>query len=202
MHNRRWPKEAQPVEQHQEDEPGHHKKADGQCPSSEPDEGVTALPEALHRERYLCRSFRRTSSARVFTRNVITKSRRAARKRTRKSVPPSGASGSSTAILADSARKPLKILQSMTGVLPVAISTIIVSPTARPKPIMIAEKIPELAVGSTTLMAVCQRVAPRASAPATRCCGTLARESSAMVKMIGIMAKPMAKPTTREFRWS
>ena len=45
----------------------------------------------------------------------------------------------------------------MIGVLPVAISTIMVSPTARPKPIMIAEKMPGLAVGSTTRIAVCQR---------------------------------------------
>jgi hypothetical protein len=35
----------------------------------------------------------------------------------------------------------------MIGVLPVAMSTIMVSPTARPKPIMIAEKMPGLAVG-------------------------------------------------------
>ncbi len=79
-------------------------------------------------------------------------------------------------------------------------STIIVSPTARPKPIMTAEKIPGLAVGSTTRIAVCQRVAPSASEPARRCCGTLASESSAMVKMSGMTAKPMAKPTTSEFR--
>ena len=117
-------------------------------------------------------------------------------------MPPSGASGSSTAMLADSARKPLKIDQSMTGVLPVAMSTIMVSPTARPKPIMMAEKIPGLAVGSTMRIAVCQRLAPRASEPARRCWGTLASESSAIVKMIGITAKPMASPTTSELRWS
>ena len=44
-------------------------------------------------------------------------------------------------------------------VLPVAISTIIVSPTARPKPIMIAEKTPGLAVGSTTLAKVVAKLA-------------------------------------------
>ena len=82
----------------------------------------------------------------------------------------------------------------MTGVLPVAMSTIMVSPTARPKPIMMAEKMPGLAVGSTIRIAVCQRLAPRASEPARRCWGTLASESSAMVKMIGITAKPMATP--------
>ena len=105
-------------------------------------------------------------------------------------------------MLAESARKPLKMLQSMTGVLPVAIRTIIVSPTARPKPIMTAEKMPGLAVGRTIRIAVCQRVAPRASEPARRCSGTFASESSAIVKMIGMTAKPIAMPTTRELRWS
>jgi hypothetical protein len=43
-----------------------------------------------------------------------------------------------------------------------------VSPTARPKPIMTAEKTPGLAVGTTTRRAVCQRLAPSASEPAVR----------------------------------
>ncbi len=77
-----------------------------------------------------------------------------------------------------------------------------VSPTARPKPIMTAEKMPGLAVGSTTRVAVCQRLAPRASEAAVRCCGTLEKVSSAIVKMIGMTAKPMARPTTRQLRWS
>ena len=94
------------------------------------------------------------------------------------------------------------MFQSMIGVLPVAIRTIMVSPTARPSPIMIAEKMPGLPVGSTIRSAVCQRVAPRASDPARRWPGTFASESSAMVKMIGMTAKPMATPTTRELRWS
>ena len=92
------------------------------------------------------------------------------------------------------------MLQSITGVLPVAISTIMVSPTARPNPIMVAEKMPGLAVGRTMRRAVCQRVAPSARDPARRCWGTLARESSAMVKMMGMTAKPMATPTTSELR--
>ena len=75
-------------------------------------------------------------------------------------------------MFADSVRMPLKIDQSSTGVLPVAISTIMVSPTARPKPTMTAEKMPGLAVGSTTRSAVCQRLAPRASDAAVRCDGT------------------------------
>ena len=64
---------------------------------------------------------------------------------------------------------PLKGDQSRRGVFPVAISTIIVSPTARPKPTMVAEKIPGLAVGSTTRVAVCHRLAPRARDAAVRC---------------------------------
>ena len=62
--------------------------------------------------------------------------------------------------------------------------------------------MPGLAVGKTIRIAVCQRVAPSASEPARRCWGTLASESSAIVKMIGITAKPIAMPTTSEFRWS
>ncbi len=84
------------------------------------------------------------------------------------------------------------MFQSSTGVFPVAISTIIVSPTALPSPIITAEKIPALAVGSTTLIAVCQRLAPSAREPAVRCCGTLDSASSEIVKIIGITAKPIA----------
>ncbi len=90
----------------------------------------------------------------------------------------------------------------MIGVLPVAISTIMVSPTARPKPIMTAEKMPGLAVGSTTRVTVCQRLAPSASEPATRFRGTFEKASSEIAKMIGITAKPIASPTTMALRWS
>ena len=51
-------------------------------------------------------------------------------------------------MFSDSVRMPLKIDHSMTGVLPVAMSSIIVSPTARPNPTMIAVNTPGLAVGS------------------------------------------------------
>ena len=50
-------------------------------------------------------------------------------------------------MLAESVRKPLNGLQSRIGVLPVAMNTIIVSPTARPKPIITAAKMPGLAEG-------------------------------------------------------
>ena len=71
-------------------------------------------------------------------------------------------------MLAESVRMPLKGLQSRMGVLPVAINTIIVSPTARPKPIMMAAKMPGLAEGSTTRHTVCQRLAPIAIEAAVR----------------------------------
>ncbi|MNU44725.1 hypothetical protein D3C71_335480 [compost metagenome] len=68
----------------------------------------------------------------------------------------------------------------MTGVLPVAISTIMVSPTARPMPIISAEKIPGLAVRITTRVMVCHGVAPSASEPRVRPRGTLNTASSAI----------------------
>ncbi len=97
---------------------------------------------------------------------------------------------------------PLKIFQSMMGVFPVAISTIMVSPTARPRPIIRAEKMPAEATGRTTVRTICQRLAPRASEAAMREGGTLLRASSEMVKMTGMTAKPMMNPTTRELRCS
>ncbi len=75
---------------------------------------------------------------------------------------------------------PSKMLASMIGVLPVAISTIMVSPTARPMPIISAEKMPGLAVSSTTRVSVCQGVAPKASEPSVRLRGTLNTASSAI----------------------
>src|SRR5207247_2350546 len=82
--------------------------------ADERDEGLAAAAEASHqRYRYFRRSRRRTTSAVVLSTKVRQKSRNAARKRTRKSVPPSGASGSSTAMLAERARKPLNMFQSI-----------------------------------------------------------------------------------------
>ena len=94
------------------------------------------------------------------------------------------------------------MLRSMIGVLPVAINTIMVSPMARPKPIMIAAKIPGEAEGRITRHTVCQRLAPRAREAALRLDGTLDKESSAMVKIKGITAKPKAKAMTIQLRGS
>ena len=94
----------------------------------------------------------------------------------------------------------MKGLKSVIGVLPVAMTTIIVSPTARPNPIITALNSPALATGRTTVRTTCQRVAPSAMAAAFREGGTLLRASSAMVKITGITAKPIMKPTTRQLR--
>ena len=94
---------------------------------------------------------------------------------------PTTASGSSTAMFAASVRKPLNRFISRIGVLPAAISTIIVSPTARPSPIITAENSPLMAVGTITRIAVCHGVAPAARDAERRCSGTLFSASSAMV---------------------
>ena len=46
---------------------------------------------------------------------------------------------------------------------------------------MSAEKMPGMATGSTTRVAVCQRVAPQPSEAERRVCGTAERASSEMV---------------------
>ena len=104
-------------------------------------------------------------------------------------------------MFADKVRIPLKILKSFNGVLPVAITTIMVSPKARLTPIIRAEIIPGDAVGSTIFTAVCQRLAPRARDPELRDSGTLLSESSVMEKITGITANPIMKPITKEFLW-
>jgi len=97
---------------------------------------------------------------------------------------------------------PLSGLQSRMGVLPVAMSTIIVSPTARPKPIMTPAKMPGLAEGSTTRHSVCQRLAPSAIEAAVSVYGTLESESSAIERMMGITANPRPNAMITQFRWS
>ena len=90
-----------------------------------------------------------------------------------------------------------EMLKSMIGVLPVAISTIIVSPTARPRPIMIAEKLrlKQLAgprvrpFASDSLPGPGNRLEFRRYAD---------RASSVIVKTMGMTAKPIIKPTTSE----
>ena len=61
--------------------------------------------------------------------------------------------------------------------LPMTIVTAIVSPSARPRPRMIAPKMPERARGKNDVRIVSQAVAPRASAPSRSALGT-ARSTS------------------------
>ncbi|KJU86626.1 hypothetical protein MBAV_001180 [Candidatus Magnetobacterium bavaricum] len=88
------------------------------------------------------------------------------------------------------------------GVLPVAIRTIIVSPTALERPIITAENMPAAAAGNTTFTTVCHLLAPNAREADTRFEGTFDIASSAIVKIIGMTAKLMAYPTIRQLRWS
>jgi hypothetical protein len=77
---------------------------------------------------------------------------------------------------------------------------------SRPRPGRSRPSPPRRSPGSRSAapprVTVCQRLAPRASEPATRLRGTLEKASSEIAKMIGITAKPMAIPTTTALRWS
>ena len=75
-----------------------------------------------------------------------------------------------------------------------------VSPTARPKPIITAAKIPGLAEGSTTRHNVCQRLAPSAIEAAVMLWGMFDSASSASEKMIGMTAKPRPDAMTMLLR--
>ena len=92
-----------------------------------------------------------------------------------------------------------KMLPDMMLALPLAMSTIMVSPMARPKPSTMAAKTPGSAAGRTTCQAACQREAPRARAAWVKLRGTLVRASSAMENTTGMMAKPRAIPATKAF---
>src|SRR5262249_30566176 len=133
LHQGAWPEEAQAVHEDHGDQPGDHQERRSERAAGEPDVVIAALERGLEghqRALYFSRSRWRISSARVLTRNVIRNSTPPARNNTRYSVPPKGASGTSTAMFAERVRMPLKMDQSRTGVFPVAIRTIIVSPTA------------------------------------------------------------------------
>ncbi|MNW69567.1 hypothetical protein D3C74_486040 [compost metagenome] len=56
----------------------------------------------------------------------------------------------------------VKSVLASCGVLPITITTAIVSPTARVMPRMTAEIMPLLAAGRTTRIITCRRVEPRA----------------------------------------
>ena len=70
-------------------------------------------------------------------------------------------------MVADSVRTESARVADMIAALPEAISTIIVSPTARPRPSATPAAMPGLAAGRTTFRIVCQRAAPSATDAST-----------------------------------
>ena len=87
----------------------------------------------------------------------------------------------------------------ISGRLPMTIVTAIVSPTARPKPSMIAPAMPGAPPASTTRV-VSQRVAPKASA-ASRCeTGTAASTSRMTAETIGVTMIASMTPPVRSPR--
>ena len=89
----------------------------------------------------------------------------------------------------------------MMGALPVAISTIMVSPTARPRPIITAEKMPGCGSDHDAAQGLPRGGAQRQGAPGQ----VLGHREDGVFgdgEDGGITAKPMAMPTTRELRWS
>ncbi len=96
-------------------------------------------------------------------------------------------------------RQESKMDRDMIEALPLAISTIIVSPIARPNPSTQAANTPGNAAGNTTCHATCHGAAPRARAACENGRGTLVNASSEMVKITGITVRPRANPATQAF---
>src|SRR6266403_927687 len=76
---------------------------------------------------------------------------------------------------------------AISGRLPITIVTAIVSPSARPKPKMIAPTMPARALRSTPMRIISQRVAPNASAASRWCCGMTVSTSRVIDEMIGMI---------------
>src|SRR5690606_37012526 len=110
--------------------------------------------------------------------------------------PPTTTSPISAAMVAGTVRTGKVGSQERMAAFPEAISTIIVSPMARPKPRTIAAKMPGEAAGRTTDQAVRVRDAPRAKAASRYLCGTAVSASSLRVKITGTMVRPMPIPAT------
>ena len=68
--------------------------------------------------------------------------------------------------------------------------------------LMTAANMPGLAEGMMMRQTVCQRLAPSAKEPARRYLGKFDMASSAIVKMVGIAAKPRPIAMTMALRWS
>ena len=83
------------------------------------------------------------------------------------------------------------------GMPPAAMSTIIVSPTARLMPRTKAAMIPERPAGTTTRVEISYFVAPRAAAPSRRDRGTAYMASSEMEATVGRIMMPITRPAER-----
>ena len=68
---------------------------------------------------------------------------------------------------------------------PVAISTVMVSPIARPMPSILAAIMPDAAAGIFTKISVCHFVAPRAREASSNDFGTLFNASSVRLMIVG-----------------
>src|SRR6266403_1366997 len=76
---------------------------------------------------------------------------------------------------------------AISGRLPITIVTAMVSPSARPKPKMIAPTMPARALRSTPMRIISQRVAPNASTASRWCCGMTVSTSRVMDEMMGMI---------------
>src|SRR5690606_17807435 len=127
---------------------------------------------------------------------VSRSSRTPSTKSTVQCGPPTTTSPISAAMVAGTVRTGKVGSQERMAAFPEAISTIIVSPMARPKPRTIAAKMPGEAAGRTTDQAVRVRDAPRAKAASRYLCGTAVSASSLRVKITGTMVRPRPIPAT------
>src|SRR5260221_4041882 len=75
-----------------------------------------------------------------------------------------------------------------------------VSPTARPKPSMIAATMPDLEGGSTASLIISHRVAPTARAASRSSFGTVLKTSRQIAEMIGVIIKARMRPAVKKFR--
>ena len=88
------------------------------------------------------------------------------------------------------------------GSCPTAMSTIIVSPTAREMPSTNEAMMPEIAAGTTTRVETWSRSAPRPYAPSRSACGTADIASSESEAIVGISITPMTRPPARTLKIS
>ena len=106
----------------------------------------------------------------------------------------SAVSPNSAAMVAVSVRTESKMLCGIWTAWPVAMSTAMVSPTAREIPRMNEAMMPERAAGMTTFAATSNLVAPNPYAPSRSARGTALIASSLSEETIGMIMIPITKP--------